>query len=46
LRDFIGAIMLIVLSVLLFGGCGKKQQAVELPPPVVPSQAIQKKIQI
>ena len=46
MRDFIGAIMLIVLSVLLFDGCGKKQQAVELPPPVVTvTQAILKKIQ-
>ena len=46
MRDFIGAIMLIVLSVLLFDGCGKQQQAVELPPPVVTvTQAILKKIQ-
>ena len=45
LRDFIRGIMLIVLEVLLFGGC-EEQKAVELPPPVVTvTQAVQKKIQ-
>ncbi len=46
MRSFTRAILLIVLSVLLFGGCGEQQKAVELPPPVVTvTQAIQKKVQ-
>jgi multidrug efflux system membrane fusion protein len=45
LRDFIRGIVIIVLPVLVFGGC-EEQKAVELPPPVVTvTQAVQKKIQ-
>ncbi len=44
LRDL--RVLLAVVVLLWLGGCGKKQQAVELPPPVVTvTQAILKKIQ-